>query len=243
MLIALPLAALAVVRCASKAPPSYVDLVRADHPVSYWRFDERDPSPSAHDGVGQVDASLRGGVTLGAAGALAGDSNRAFAFDGSTGLVVGPDVYAFDGTHPFTVEVWIAPDAGGLPVQRICNHRFGLPHTGWRMILDETKHVVFDRWSGDVQLGAVLAAIPVGVYSHVVGRYDGAALTLYVDGDLRQSAPDAHPIAPFSAPLVWAAASTGVIDFFSGKLDEAAIYDFALAPDHIAQHYAAGVGK
>ena len=51
------------------------------------------------------------------------------------------------------------------------------------------------------------------------------------------------PIAPFSAPLVWAAASTGVIDFFSGKLDEAAIYDFALAPDRIARHYAAGAGK
>jgi hypothetical protein len=104
------------------------------------------------------------------------------------GFVAAPDVYTFDGTHPFTLEVWVAPSAGGLPIQRFCNHRLGVPtHHGWLLFIDDTQHVACERWDGDVVLGRVAAPIPLDVYSHVVARYDGRELALFVDGTLRQS--------------------------------------------------------
>ena len=223
---------------------TYADTVSADHPTSYWRFgDPAGDAARARDETGAAPAALTDGVTRGVPGALAGDTDTAFAFDGAHGSVVGPDVDAFAATAPFSVEVWMAPEPGGLPIQRICNHRFGTPHTGWRLFVDEAKRVAFERWSGDAILGAVGAAVPLGSWSHVVATYDGATLALYVNGALAQSTPDAHPIAPFAAPLVWAASSTDVIDFYSGRLDEGAIYDHALAPDRVARHHAVGSGR
>ena len=230
--------------CADEAPPAtYADVVLADRPSSYWRFGETDVASGARDETGRAQATATAGVTRGTAGALAGDPNTAFAFDGVLGSVVAPDLYTFAGRSPFSVEVWVAPSPGGLPFQRLCNHRYGTPHTGWLLFLDPQKRATFERWSGNQLLGAVSAPLAAGVYAHVVATYDGAALSLYVNGALAQTTRDAREIAPFTAPLVWGAASTDVIDFFSGRLDEGAIYDHALSPDRIARHHAAGAGE
>ena len=178
------------------------------------------------------------GVKRGALGAL-GDADTAFEFDGFTGVVVAPDIYSFGEKSPFSVEVWVAPAQGGLPLQRICNHRVGPPHTGWRLVLDDTKRVLFERWSNEASSTAASRPIPIGVYSHVVGRYDGRTLELFVDGVLVSSVPDPHAIGPFAAALTWGAASTSTLDFFSGRLDEAAIYEHALGSDRVAAHFSA----
>lgn len=227
----------------SRTEPSYSEVVLQDQPASYWRFDDSDPSKPAHDEQGVADAKVQSGVGMRAVGAIAGDLGAAFSFDGIHGAVILPDLYGFQGTHPFTVEVWIAPAGGGPPIQRICNHRIGPSHTGWRLVRDQPQRVTFERWSGDVVLGAVSADIPSDIYSHVVARYDGAAVAIYVNGALRQSTPDAHPIAPFQTGLLWGAGGTGNLDFFLGTLDEAAIYDSALPPERIAAHHKAGVRK
>ncbi len=221
----------------------YAELVASDGPTSYWRFGDVTGRSDVRDETGRVPAARTSGVSAGAPGAIAGDADTAFAFDGARAAVVAPDVDGFQGTAPFTVEVWIAPKEGGLPIQRICNHRLGPPHTGWRLFLDETKRVAFERWNDDVILGAVSAPLPVGTYSHVVARYDGAELALFVDGARVSSVPDTGRIGAFSAPLTWGAASTVALDFFTGSLDEGAIYDRALEADRIAAHYRRGKGK
>lgn len=237
--------------CTSTAPGTdassadYSSVVAADRPVSYWRFgdspgdraNDAASDASARDELGRANGTRAGGVTTGAPGAVAGDPNGAFAFDGKTGVVVAPDVYAFEGTRPFSVEVWIAPArTGGSPLQRIVNHRVGPPHTGWRLVLDETKRVVFDRWNEEVSVAAIAGPLPLDAYTHVVGVYDGAELALYLDGKLAAKVPDTHAIGPFAAKLTWGAASTSTLDFFAGRLDEAAIYDFALGADRVAAH-------
>ena len=218
-------------------PHDYAEVVRLDAPVSYWRFGDR--AGVAKDAVGSADAAYAAAVRLGAAGALAKDDDTAARFDGA-GFAAGPDAYGFFGTSAFSVEVWIAPDAGGLPVQRVCNHRYGTPHTGWLLFVDATKNAVFERWTKDAVLGRVSAPLAVGRFSHVVVTYDGDALSLLVDGERRDSVADHGAIDPFSAPLVWGAASTMVLDFFSGALDEGAIYDRALTPSRVRAHFAAG---
>jgi hypothetical protein len=219
-------------------PHSYAEVVRFDAPSSYWRFGDR--TRIARDETGRADAAYSPGVSLGAVGALAGDRDDAAAFDGKSGFAASPDVYTFLGTHPFTIEVWIAPAEGGLPTQRVCNHRYGSPHTGWLLFLDAAKNAVFERWSNEAVLGRVSAPLALGRFSYVVVVYDGTELSLWVDGARRDAVHDEHPIDGFAAPLVWGAASTMVIDFFSGRLDEGAVYDHALAPGRIAAHWIAG---
>ena len=220
-----------------EAPRAYADLVRADRPASYWRFGDVEGT-AARDETGQAPGAISAGVKRGVEGAL-GDASSAFEFDGATGVVVAPDIYPFGDRLPFAVEVWIAPSPGGLPLQRICNHRVGPPHTGWRLVLNATKRALFERWSNEVSTTAMSAPLPTGVYSHVVARYDGRTLDLFVDGVLASSVPDEHVIGPFAAPLTWGAASTSTLDFFSGRLDEAAIYEHALGTDRVAAHFAA----
>lgn len=235
-------ASLALLACSptEKRSPSYAEVVRADRPASYWRFGEASGSLAAHDELGVADGKVQGGVTR-APGTISGDPDGAFAFDGMRSSVVLPDLYTFEGKHPFAIEVWIAPIAAGTPIQRICNHRIGPAHTGWRLLRDQPQRITFERWSGDVVLGTVSAEVPLDKYSHIVARYDGATVEIYVDGLLRQAAPDAHDIALYKQALVWAAGNVGDEDFFVGRLDEAAIYDFALAPDRIAAHHAAAL--
>ena len=239
---ALGILVLSMAACSHADRQTYAEIVRADRPASYWRFGELEASLGARDELGVADGKVLTGVSTKAAPAIAGDPDPAFAFDGAHGAVVLPSIYNFEGRHPFSIEVWIAPAPGGPQIQRICNHRIGPLHTGWRLVRDQPGRVTFERWSGDLLLGGVSAAVPVGIYSHVVARYDGATIELYVDGALRAAAPDAHDIAPFTQALVWGAANVGDLDFFAGSLDEAAIYDDALPPERIAAHHAAGRG-
>jgi hypothetical protein len=149
-----------VVADSRRLPHSYAEVVRSDAPSSYWRFG--DQTRTAHDEMGRADAVYSPGVSLGAAGALAGDHDGAAAFDGASGFAAGPDVHTFLGTHAFTIEVWIAPAEGGLPVQRVCNHRYGTPHTGWLLFLDGAKNAVFERWSNEAVLGRVSSPLAQG---------------------------------------------------------------------------------
>jgi hypothetical protein len=229
---------LGVAACSRPSGPSYVDAVRADRPGSYWRFDEANTSQGAHDPIARKDGAILPGVSLRAPGALAHDADTAFAFDGLHGAVVVPNVYTFEGTAPFSVELWLSLGTGGASIQRISNHRIG--DTGWRLVRTEPQRIAFERWNKAVLLGAAAADLPIGTYAHVVGRYDGATIAIYVDGELRASEPDEHPIDHFEQTLVWGAGNVGDIDFFVGRIDEPAIYDFALAPDRIAAHHAAG---
>jgi hypothetical protein len=229
---------LGVAACSRSERPSYVDAVRADRPASYWRFGEADTSHGALDAIAGKDGAIQSGVTVRAPGALAHDADTAFAFDGVHGAVVIPNAYTFEGIAAFSVELWLSLGTGGASTQRISNHRIG--DTGWRLVRTEPQRIAFERWNNAVLLGAAAADLPIGTYAHVVGRYDGATIAIYVDGELRASAPDAHAIDHFEQTLVWGAGNVGDIDFFVGNIDEPAIYDFALAPDRIAAHHAAG---
>jgi hypothetical protein len=188
--------------------------------------------------MGRAQAAYSGAVALGATGATR-DGDTAVSFDGATSVVVGPDDYSFGGNAPFTIEAWVAPAPGGLPVQRICNHRHGPPHTGWLLYVDSSKRAVFERWNGDTILGTVASALSVGAYSHVVVRYDGAELSMWINGQQSDHAADTGRIGDFRASLTWGAASTSVLDFFNGTLDEGAVYEYAIATDRIAAHYQA----
>ena len=89
------------------SPPtnSYVQVVKADAPVAYWRLGESS-GDTAKDEIGANDGAYLNSVTLGVPGAIATDTNTAVKFSSADGQKV--DVPWSDVLNPpqFTVEVW-----------------------------------------------------------------------------------------------------------------------------------------
>src|SRR5438093_824882 len=82
ILLAIYVASIAVPPATRAVSPSYSATVLADSPVSYWRLGENSGTVAA-DSAGANTASIKSGVTLGTAGAIANDANTATTFNGN----------------------------------------------------------------------------------------------------------------------------------------------------------------
>jgi len=83
-----------------------------------------------------------------------------------------------------------------------------------------------------------------GKWHHVVGAWDGAAATIYVDGAAVTATPDATfgPIADTTRNVKIGADDNGGGDrFFNGQIDEVAIYRRALSANEITELYQRGI--
>jgi len=76
-------------------------------------------------------------------------------------------------------------------------------------------------------------------WHHVVGTYDSGTAKIYIDGILEATEAGQNAMAENNDPLQIGRRGTG--DYFSGIIDEVAIYDGALTSDEILGHYYAGL--
>ncbi len=84
--------------------------------------------------------------------------------------------------------------------------------------------------------GAVLGT---GLWTHLVGTYDGETIRLYVDGEEVDTASATGVLADSTAPLrVGAHDSIGDHNTFHGLIDEVRIYDRPLSAEEIAERAA-----
>ena len=228
---------------------SYVEEVTADVPASWWRFGESDPSMPAHDEMGVQSGTYHvPGLALGTAGAIAGDPNTAVSFDATGGYVsLSGSLYDFGGSPPFAIEVWIAPSAppaadAADTDRRVLSHRTDSPYFGWYLLLQPDQTLSFTRWDQDATVGS-LASPPLttGVFAHVVVSSDGATMTMYVNGAAvaQGAAGTVTPNTP-ALNLSWGSNSDIDAQFYSGALDEGAIYTHELSAARVLAHYRAG---
>lgn len=139
------------------------------------------------------------------------------------------------GNTPHSIAAWIKIDA--LPSYRawialLGNEGNGSDH--W--LLSSNGTAQFGVWGYPSQ--QVQPILPIGQWAHVVTTYDGATLSLYVNGVLTQSTPAAFNIVGLGgiAPL-----SLGVVHQnetpFNGELDDVYVYKRALTPLEVTQLY------
>ena len=78
-----------------------------------------------------------------------------------------------------------------------------------------------------------------GVWHHVAGTYDGAAMKLYVDGELRASMAATGALDASGDPLfIGATAASGLTgQAFKGKIDDARIYNYAITARDVSEIY------
>ncbi len=242
------------IRLRTSAPPppvtpppatnGYRSAVLADGPAAYWRLDEATGSQAADaSGHGKSGTYSSTGVTRGVAGALTGDPDTAASFDGASGAVAVTGVGNFTGTSAFSAEAWVNPSAFPANVWgRILSQENNAANApGWSLYVDSstgTLSATRANAAGADWVGGS-TALPLNKWSHVVLTYDGSTLRLYLNGQPLQTVPSTRGL-PTSSAALEVAGSFGAGQFFSGRVDEPAVYSKALSAGQVLAHYNAG---
>lgn len=220
----------------------YRKLVLADTPVAYWRLGETSGTTANDISGNGRHGTYQGGVTLGQPGALVGDGDAAAWFDGVDDAVSVSNNTAFNftATQDFSVECWLRGT--------------------W------TQHgTLIEKWSGDGSYPFAVRVSDTGLVGCV--RYDGtnnpgvsspfalndnqwhhlvflkrlSNLLLYIDGQQVATTTDTTTGDTTNTSNLYFGKRGNNVVFYTGLLDEVAIYNYALSAEQVAAHYAAGV--
>jgi hypothetical protein len=236
----------------------YASHVLASGPIAYYRFDEPGGSSIAHDSSGNGhDCQYAAGVMLGVPGIVPGDT--AVRFGGpDMGVSCDPTLFAFTGNAPFSIEGWVAPDTVGSTYQTTFSRLTGNPRSGYDVYLYGSPPTInFEIWGSGSSAGKVVCyadgtqfpcgaaaegGATCGQFVHVAVTYDGATLSMYVNGVLSPtpgSCPTGLPTIGNYAFTIGNYTGETCACGLLGDVDEVAIYDRALPLSEIQDHYAA----
>jgi hypothetical protein len=236
-------------------PGGYASAVVADNPVSYWRLGETNGTV-AHDFIGGNDG-VYNDVTLGLPGYSVIDSDPAAGF-GAVNVYVG-DISGtgvnFSGHTNFSIEAWVKGPAGQVDESTIIAKGAGSSGTlaaeQFSMDVVSGNYRIFTRGGNNSVYEADAAVGPDGNWQHVVGVYDDAnsTISIYVNGQPSGSPGTTRPIGlrassdPVSIGSKHLGNDPNYDGFFTGTIDEVAVYNYALTADQIQAHYAAAYGS
>ncbi|MBV9255348.1 MAG: hypothetical protein JO054_14040, partial [Actinobacteria bacterium] len=225
---------------ASNPAPTYAPNVLADAPQGYWRLGETSGTTAADASGNGHTGTYVASPTLSQTGAISGDTDKAAKFNGTTQQVTTTGVSSFTGVSPFSLEAWVKPAATDASFRRILSKESGgSPNTGYRLWV-HSGQVGFERQSSTVTNSLVTSStIPTTSFTHVVATFDGATMAIYLNGALSASLKPAT-VASLSTTTPTFDIAQGAAGWFSGTVDEAAVYDHLLTPGRIATHYAVG---
>ena len=217
-------------------PPTsaYGSAVAADRPIGWWRLGET----SGNAAVDQMGANNGGysatGITLNQPALAPAETDKAVAFNGSTGYVTVPAAAAYNLTRAITLEAWIKPtslpSSGSFRSVMTKAEAYALQFNGPR--LEFTVIQSGTRRRLQTPSGVIVAG---GTY-HVVGTFDGTTQRLYVNGTQVATASLSGSASTSTAPLVigsW----DGRQEFFNGTIDEPAVYGTVLSASQVRAHY------
>jgi Concanavalin A-like lectin/glucanases superfamily/Immunoglobulin domain/Immunoglobulin I-set domain len=253
----------------SQGPAGYWRLNETNQPVA--------PLPAADIGSlgSAADGQYQGNPKRGEPGALAGSAATSVRFfnpdqDPALGRtkVEAPFNSALNPTGPFSVEFWVKPsmvvtDAFCMAASLDSDPTIGVgananPRAGWLFYQNGSPTNAVNQWQfrlgnahgyldGDAIRGG---PVTPGAWHHIVGTYDGANASLYVNGvrvaTRAISGYLANQARPFRIGTTCFDGSLGPIGSYAGNrgfdgwLQEVAFYGTALSATDIAAHYNAG---
>jgi PKD repeat protein len=226
----------------------YVKAVYNSQPTDFWRLGGTGAAANA-DRVGFLPLVPGTGVVPGEPGAIAGDSDTATRFDGTTN---GFAAVSTAGNPPdvFSVEAWFktTTTTGGRLVGWSQRNTLGSSRKHDRQIyMDNAGHVLF---GAKPEASRVAVSSPKtyndGAWHQAVGSLSKSGLKLYVDGDLVASNSSVTVGEHLSigywriggdTVTGWPSAPTS--GYFNGTLDDISVYKQELSPSEISAHYQA----
>jgi PKD repeat protein len=231
----------------SPIPPAPADAYGAavynNDPLLYWRLADATATTAADSGQQGNPGTFSGGTpTMGVSGALSGNSNAAVNF---TAQAIVASNAQFNNPTTYSLETWFQTTTGsGGKLIGFGNQQTGLSNNYDRHIyMQDDGRLVFGVWTG--QTNTITTANPYndGLWHYVVASQSSDGMKLYVDGALAGTNPQTGSQAysgywRIGGDQTWGSTSP----YFSGKLDEVAVYNTALSATDIANHYAIGTG-
>ncbi|HRI71826.1 MAG TPA: hypothetical protein PK156_46655, partial [Polyangium sp.] len=190
-------------------------------PVGWWRgeSDMNDASGNENNGASGTGTGITP-VTY-----MAGQVGNGFALTGSSFVQV-PNSASLQITGAMTMSAWIRP---ATMTARIFDKITAGGADGYLldMVGGQLRMIIPPRTFGTP------TNIPMNVWTHVAGTWDGTTGRLYVNGSLvRTSSGTAMPIPSNMLPLRIGADSNGN-NRFNGFIDEAAVHNVALTQAQI----------
>lgn len=221
---------------------TYRGAVSNDAAVAHWRLGETAGTVAADaTGRGQA-ATYAAGVAVGAGGALAGDADRAIALDGVDDHVVLPGGFA-NFSNGLTIEAWVHPTAtsswgrvvdlgNGAMADNIVFTRVG-----------SSNDVRFEVFRGSTSVGIVNApgVLALNTWQHLaVTLAPNGSVAIYNNGAVAATGTSQLPGVVHRSANYVARSNWGGDAYYSGYVDEVAIYDKALDAGRVAAHHRAG---
>jgi len=213
--------------------------------LDYWRMGETTGTTFA-DSKGTSPATSSG-ATLGVGGALSGDTNGAARFDGVSNFANAN--LNLSATQTITVEFWLKWNAFDSNDDLAMEFTPNFNNNTGGFLIDPNAGSQFGIGIGsDAARNNVYFARPsAGVWHHYAFVLDATApaatqITPYVDGQpvTYSKGSSGTGAGAFANSTLYFMSRAGAALFGAGDLDEVAIYNGALSPTTIANHYAAG---
>ncbi|TXH00473.1 MAG: LamG domain-containing protein [Candidatus Moraniibacteriota bacterium] len=207
--------------------------------AGYWKLDDGSGTSATDSSTNGNTGTLTNGPTW-----TTGQIGGAVDFDGSNDYVTVADNTTLDITQTITLSTWAKFDDFSSP------HLFAPAKyvtTGnqrsYRLYTDSgTTQLNFslssDGTSGNTTtLSYSTSNLSTGIWTHIVGTYDGSTMRLYVNGTQVNSTTRSGNIYASTAPLIIGADENGSTYFHNGQIDEVRLYNRALSVDEVASLY------
>lgn len=228
------------------SPSTYAAALVSMNPMSWWRLGE-DSGSISYDSWGGRNGRYQGSFPNSAPGALLDDDDGALYVAGATSRMIvtnGAD-FNFSGTNAFTLVTWARPDTFS-GVQRLMSNRSSTPNGGYGFGFLNNNQVRLTGF-GVADINSSVATFSLGEWYHLAAVRYSNRMDLYIDGVLRSSGALANVNATTNAAVTVAAAfqlggNPTLTEWFTGAIDEAAVFNRPLTAEEIADLYAARFG-
>jgi hypothetical protein len=192
-----------------------------------WLMDEGSGTVAKDSSGHGYHADLKGSPTW-----VKGKFGRALEFNGASYLEIRDSAQnlAFGGVSPFSITAWVKYQAGGTLMGKFNGGVIGayIVEIGGGGTVSFHREVAPWAYSGTKTL-------PGNDFGHVAVTYDGAKMRIYVNGVFDADQDRGAQNTDTATPVLIGARMTGGVpsNFFSGVLDEVAIFNVALTEDQI----------
>jgi prepilin-type N-terminal cleavage/methylation domain-containing protein len=208
--------------------------------VGYWPMDEGSGS-STIDASGNGNGGTWNGTTTNGSyytGGKVGPS--AGVFNGSNDYVNVPDNASLDfsGTQPFTISAWVyqAVTTSYAPV--ITKGNSGGSPYNYALITNSTNpQARFNIYNGSAHGPNASGMETLNAWHLWTGTFDGATMTLYVDGVLSGTPLNISSTLPISNTNALQMGRNASAQAWNGDIDDVRIYNRALSAAEIAALY------
>ncbi len=202
--------------------------------VGYWRLGESSGTVAC-DSTAHNDGAYLGGTTLGTPGAISGDPDTAVTLNGSTGQVSVPSASSLNVGDNFTIEAWVKRAVSKTGSNEVIASK---QEGSWVLMFNEADRLTLRRSSyGNIATANVATTDTTG-WHYVVATKNGPSVHVYLDGTDVTGTVANQTMTNNTEPLAIGQSSGSA--FLKGSVDEVALYNTALTPTQITQHYEAG---